>query len=64
MRKTLLLLTSMVLAVLLAGGLAMAQSTSEVTTYYKMVDKWGSFGSANGQFWQAQDLAVDSSGNV
>jgi hypothetical protein len=50
LRKTVLLLASVALAVLLAGGLAAAQSTSEVTTYYKAVDKWGTEGSANGQF--------------
>jgi sugar lactone lactonase YvrE len=64
MRKSVLLLASITLALLLAGGLAVAQSTSEVTTFYKMVDKWGNYGSSNGQFKQAQDVAIDSSGNV
>ena len=31
---------------------------------YAFVTKWGSFGTADGQFQNARDIAVDSAGNV
>src|SRR5687767_2352630 len=60
MKRTTLVLASMTLALVLAGGLALAQSASDVTTYYKTVDKWGSYGSANGQFRSPVNVATDS----
>ena len=31
---------------------------------YQLVDEWGAFGSADGQFWNPTGIAVDSTGNV
>ncbi len=64
MRKSVLLLASIALAVLVACGLAVKQSTAVVTTYYAFVAKWGSFGSGNGQFRSPVSIATDYSSNV
>jgi sugar lactone lactonase YvrE len=50
-------------AALAIGGAAAVQQAGTAGTY-KVVGKWGSNGSANGQFLNAQGVTVDEAGNV
>jgi streptogramin lyase len=71
MRRIVLLLASMALAILAivlmsyaGSGEAVAQTESGVVTYYASVDRWGSHGTAEGQFYSPYGVASDSQGNV
>jgi len=44
--------------------LCLISASSTYAETYNFVTKWGSYGSGNGQFYNPNGIAVDSSGNV